>query len=452
MAFGRSLGFAAAALALLAVSCSPPAPTAPPGTKVLKDFTLIDGTGKAPVPNTSMIVDDKGRISWVGPTAELKAPNGAETTELAGKYVMPGLIDLHVHIAIVRGLKQDIANYTEANVKEDLTNFAKFGVTTVQVMGTDKDLIFPIRDAERAGRPTMARVYTAGQGIVFKGGYGGVVGLNVPVATPEEAVKAVDEQADKKVDIIKFWLDDELGTMPKMPPAMTKAIIDEAHKRGLKVVAHVFYYADAMQLIDQGIDGLMHSVRDKPVDQKFIDAMKAKGVWQIAETLTREQAMFLYGVNSETLEDPLFKQAVPAGDIEILKSAERQKTVQSNPHYKTDYPKFLVQAQSNLKTLSDAGVNIGMGTDSGPPGRWPGFSEHRELELMVAAGLTPMQALTAATGSAGKFLATSDTGVIEAGKWADLLVLNADPTADIKNVHNINSVYIAGNTVPSATQ
>lgn len=452
MAFGRSLGFAAAALALLAVSCSPPAPTAPPGTKVLKDFTLFDGTGKAPVANQSMIIDDKGRISWVGPTAELKAPNGAETTDLAGKYVMPGIIDLHVHLSIVRGLKQDIANYTEANVKEDLQNYAKFGVTTVQVMGTDKDLIFPIRDAERAGKPTMARVYTAGQGIVFKGGYGGVVGLNQPVATPEEAIAAVNLQADHKVDLIKFWFDDELGTLPKMPPTISKAIIDTAHARGLKVVAHIFYLADAKLLIDQGLDGIMHSVRDKPVDKALIDAMKAKGVWQIAETLTREQAMFLYGVNSETLEDPLFKAAVPAGDIEILKSAERQKTVQANPHYKTDYPKFLAQAQSNLKTLSDAGVNIAMGTDSGPPGRWPGFSEHRELELMVAAGLTPTQALTAATGSPAKFLGTSDTGVIEAGKWADLLVLNADPTADIKNVHAINSVYIAGDTVPSAAQ
>ena len=442
------LGGAVAALSLLAAGCGP---TAAPGTAVYKNFTLIDGTGAAPAANSAMIVDPAGKISWIGPATDLKAPNGAETHDLAGKYVMPGLIDLHVHIAIVRDMKQDIALYTQQTVEEDLQGFAKFGVTAVQIMGTDKDLIFPLRDAQRTGKPTMARVFTAGQGIVFKGGYGGVVGLNVPVATTEEAVKAVNEQADKGVDLIKFWLDDELGTMPKMPAEMSKAIIDTAHQRGLKVVAHIFYLDDAKRVIDQGIDGLAHSVRDKPVDQELIDAMKAKGVWQLAETLTREQAMFLYGTPSATLEDPLFKQAVPASALAILANPERMKTVQGNPHYH-DFPKFLAQAQSNLKILRDAGVNIAMGTDSGPPGRFPGYSEHRELELMVESGLTPLEALTSAQGKAAEFLKSEEIGTLQTGRFADMVVLSADPTADIKNVHLIDAVYIAGQTVPSITQ
>jgi imidazolonepropionase-like amidohydrolase len=437
------------AVALMCAACAKPAETPKVDTLVLKDFTLIDGTGAAPVPGSSMIIED-GKISWVGPTAELKAPAGAPTQDLTGQFVTPGLIDLHVHLSIVRDLKQDEALYTEANVKEDLQNYAKFGVTTVQVLGTDKDLIFPIRDAERAGRPTMTRVYTAGQGIVFKGGYGGVVGINNPVSTPEEAVAEVDRQADKKVDFIKFWFDDELGTMPKMPLPMAKAIIDEAHKRGLRVVAHIFYLADAKALVDLGIDGLMHSVRDKPVDQALIDAMKAKGTWQVAETLTREQAMFLFGAPSPTLDDPLFKQAAGEATMAQLTSADRQKTVQSNPHYKSDYPKFLLQGEKNGKALLDAGVNVGFGTDSGPPGRFPGYSEHRELELLVESGLTPLQAIHQATGKAAEWL-KSDTGTIAAGKQADLIVLGADPSADIKNMRQMKSVDIAGNSVPTIT-
>jgi imidazolonepropionase-like amidohydrolase len=442
---GKIARFALAAVALgFLFSC------AKPDTLVLKDFTLIDGAGDQAAPGSSMIIED-GKIKWVGPTADLKAPLGAQTRDLAGKYVMPGIIDLHVHLSIVRDMKQDIANYTLENVQEDLKGYAKFGVTAVQVLGTDKDLIFPLRAAQRAGRPTMARVFTAGQGIVFKGGYGGVVGLNNPVSTVEEAVKAVDEQADKGVDLIKLWVDDELGTMLKMPPEISKAVIDEAHKRGLRAVAHIFYLEDAKRLVDQGIDGLAHNVRDRPVDQALIDAMKQKGVWQMADTLTREQAMFLFGTPSETLSDPLFKQAVSEKTLALLSSGERQKTIVANPHYE-DYPKFLAQAEANTKALMDAGVNMGFGTDCGPPGRFPGYAEHRELELLVAAGMTPLQAINLATGKAAQFLRATDIGTLAAGKWADLIVLDADPLADIRNVHKINAVFIAGQSVPTVTQ
>ena len=294
----------------------------------------------------------------------------------------------------------------------------------------------------------MARVFTAGQGIVFKGGYGGVVGLNKPVSTVEEAVKAVDEQADKGVDLIKLWVDDELGTMLKMPPEISKAVIDEAHKRGLRAVAHIFYLEDAKRLVDQGVDGLAHNVRDQPVDQALIDAMKQKGVWQMADTLTREQAMFLFGTPSETLSDPLFKQAVSEKTLALLSSGERQKTVVDNPHY-GDYPKFLAQAEANTKTLMDAGVNMGFGTDCGPPGRFPGYAEHRELELLVAAGMTPLQAINLATGKAAQFLRAADIGTLAAGKWADLIVLDADPLADIRNTRRIHAT-IRGGTIHEA--
>jgi imidazolonepropionase-like amidohydrolase len=295
----------------------------------------------------------------------------------------------------------------------------------------------------------MTRVYTAGQGIVFKGGYGGVPGLNQQISTPADAAAAVDAQAAKGVDVIKFWLDDELGTMPKMPPEVSKAVIDAAHKHKLKVLAHIFYLADAKRVVDQGVDGLVHSVRDQPVDQALIDAMKAKGTWQLAETLSREASMFAYGVPpSEILNDPFFIAGVSPAALAELRSPERQKTVAGNPHFH-DFPKFFDMAKANAKRLKDGGVPYGFGTDSGPPGRFPGYFSHWELALLVDSGFTPAEAIKAATSTAATFLNMTDLGSLAAGKQADLLVLDADPLVDIKNTRKINSVYIAGQQVPS---
>jgi len=417
-------------------------------TLVLKNFNLIDGTGGAMKPGSAMVVDN-GRIAWIGPAAKLKAPAGAEVKDLAGKYVMPGMIDLHVHVGLVKDLKLDIDNYSRELVQSELSQYAAYGVTTVQVMGTDKDLVFTLRGEQRAsGRPKMARIYTAGQGLVFKGGYGGVPRLNEPVATPDEARKAVDVQADKGVDLIKLWVDDELGTMGKMPPEVSAAVIDQAHKRGLRAIAHIFYLDDAKRLVDQGVDGLAHSVRDKPVDAALISAMKARHTVQIAETLAREEAVFEFGAPTPTLNDPFFRQAASPASLEMMASPERQKQIASAPHFH-DLPKFLEQAKANLKVLQKAGVPYGFGTDAGAAGRFPGYSEHEELSLMVESGLTPAQAIHAATGEAAQFLKAKDLGTLEVGKWADAVVLDANPLADIKNSRTIRAVYVAGQSVPS---
>ncbi|RAK61789.1 amidohydrolase [Phenylobacterium hankyongense] len=414
---------------------------------VLRDFTLIDGTGRPAAVNSAMVIDN-GRITWVGPTGKLKAPAKAAVVNLKGKYVMPGLIDLHVHLGNVKDMVQDKKFFTQDNVEQDLRTYAAYGVTTVESLGTDSDLIFRLRAAQRAGRPTMARVYTAGQGFVFKGGYGGLAGVNQPVSSPAEIDREVAAQAAKGVDIIKLWLDDELGTMPKMPPEITKAIIDSAHKRGLRAVAHVFYLQDAKRLVAQGIDGFAHSVRDKPIDQELIDGMKRHGTWQLAETLSREASMFAYGERAPFLDDPFFKRGVSAQTLKILADAQRQKTVASAPHFH-DYPAFLQTAEQNLGRLRAAGVPIGFGTDAGPPGRFPGYFEHWELQLMVQAGITPAEAIATATGRAAQFLRAKDLGTLQPTKWADLVVLDADPLTDIRNTRKIDAVYVAGRKVRS---
>ncbi|HEX8445502.1 MAG TPA: amidohydrolase, partial [Sphingomonas sp.] len=215
-------------LAGAAIGCAGSAQAAP---VVYHGFTLIDGSGTAPKVDQAMIVDD-AVIKWVGPTKQAPLTPGATRVDLRRKFLMPGIVDLHVHIGTVRDLVQKEEYFTPDSVRKDLRTYAAFGVTTVQSMGTDKDSIIAIRDAGRTGPQTMARLLTAGQGLVFKGGYGGVPGINHPVATPKEATAEVDAQAKKGVDYIKLWMDDELGAMPKMPYSISKAIIDAGHRNG----------------------------------------------------------------------------------------------------------------------------------------------------------------------------------------------------------------------------
>jgi imidazolonepropionase-like amidohydrolase len=413
--------------------------------RVLKNFTLIDGSGRPPMGSYSMIIDN-GRIRWVGPVGQLKAPGSAEVVDLAGKYVMPGIINLHGHIGNTVDLKQDASFFTRENIEKNLNTYASYGVTTVLSMGTDQDLIFKIRDEQRAGRPSSTRVYTAGQGMVFKGGYGGLAGVNSGIATVSEVEPAVAAQAAKKVDIIKLWMDDHLGTQKKMPYDIGKAIIDSAHRHHLSVAAHIFYLQDAKQLVEYGVNGLAHSVRDKLVDPAMVDSMKKHAVWQMAPTLSREASMFIYGQPPPFADMAFFRRGVPANVVNTLKSPAYQKTIRSDPEFDR-YRGFFETAKRNLKTLADAGVKYGFGTDTGPPGRFPGYFEHWEMELMVEAGLTPMQVITAATRNSAEFLGAKDLGTLEPTKWADLVVLERNPLDDIKNTRTISAVYIAGNKV-----
>ena len=452
-------------LTILALSCSgsgggswscsmPMRLEAPPASDalVLRNFTLIDGGDHAVLSPAAMVVE-AGRVTWVGPQANLEAPEGAPVTDLHGAFVIPGLIYMHAHVGNTVDLVQDKKFHTRESIEKDLKTYASYGVTTIVSMGTDQDTIFPVRNDQRkaasAGQGlSMTRVYSAGQGLMFEGGYGGLAGVNDAVATPDEAAAYVNAQLDKGADFVKLWLDSELGTMPTMPPPITQAIIDTAHKRGARVLAHVFYLEDAKRLVDQGIDGFVHMVRDQPIDQALIDAMEKHGTWQVASTLSREASMFAYGSTPEFASDAFFTRGVSAKTLELIKSAERQKTIAGNPNFKK-FPAFFETAKANLKRLADAGIPFAAGTDAGPPGRFPGYSQHWELQLMVEAGLTPAQALDAATRRAAMFLGAEDLGTLEPTKWADFVVLDANPLTDIKNTRKIRSVFIAGTEVPT---
>jgi imidazolonepropionase-like amidohydrolase len=435
---------------------APAEPTAAPQAPaadvlVLSNFTLIDGRGGPAVANSALVATD-GRITWVGPAAELKAPAGANVQNLAGKFVIPGMIDLHTHVSNSDVEMQDpVRFFTREGVTRDLQLYASYGTTAVVSQGTDqKPLVYEVRAEQQNGRPKVARLFTAGRGFTVKDGFptnkGNVPGIPYEPSTPQEAAAQMEELAAEKPDVVKIWVDDRFGDFKKTPIEISKAIIDVAHKHGIKVVAHVFYLADAKQLVAAGLDAFGHSVRDKAVDDELIQLIKKHGTW-VVPTLYREWATFMFEEPQQFLNDPFFARGLDERQKTVLASPAYHKALTGDKYFPR-YPGVLKTAKENLKRLADAGVRIGFGTDSGVLTRFEGFGEHMELELMVESGMTPAQVITTATKSSAEFLGQDkDLGTLEQGKWADLIVLGADPLANIRNSRQIEAVYIAGNKV-----
>lgn len=420
-------------------------------TRVFQGFTLIDGTGKAALADAAMVITD-GRITYVGAKKNLKIPAGKpEVMDLAGKFVIPGLINLHCHLGNTKRMGQDPKNFTRENVNEQLKIYAKNGVTSVLSMGSDQPLVFEMRAEQRAGRPSLTRIYTAGRGFTGRAGYPtqapGMKGVPYEVETEQQVIAAVKTEAAHKVDTLKIWVDDHLGKEKKISAALSAAIIREGMKYGIPTSAHVFYLSDAKQLIAAGLHGLGHSIRDQPVDDELIALMKKKQAWLAATTLTREYSVFAYPKGAPFADDPWFIRSADSADRETIKSAEYKKRMAAaDPHWPRYETEFIEIAKKNLKKLADAGVRFGFGTDTGPPGRFPGYFEHLEMEFMADAGLTPAQILNAATKSSAEFLGVGKSfGTLEKGKWADFVVMGKNPLQNIKNTRSVEQTWIAGN-------
>jgi imidazolonepropionase-like amidohydrolase len=419
-----------------------------PAALVVDGATVWDGAGQTI--RDAVVVVSNGRIEAVGARGSVQVPAGATVVDAKGKTLIPGLINTHGHIGMTKGLKAAKENFTEENVLAQLRQYARYGVTAVQSLGTDFEPMFKVRGPAGAEEAPRATVFTAGRGFTGKQGYPAVLpgnaGVPREVDTVEEVKQHVAELAAQKVDVVKIWVDDHWGHYKKIRPELYKAIIDEAHRRGMRVVAHIFYLDDAKQLVAAGLDGLGHSVRDREVDGELIKLLKEKKSF-IVPTLVREESTFVYATPPAFLDDPFFSRWVDAEVIKQLKDPAWGARVKADPDF-SKYPGQLKTAQKNLKKLWDAGVLVAFGSDSGPPARFQGFFEHRELELMVEAGLTPTQALQAATKNAAEALRiTQDFGMLVKGKRADMILLDADPLSDIRNTRKINKVWIGGREV-----
>jgi imidazolonepropionase-like amidohydrolase len=373
-----------------------------------------------------------GRVTAVGPARDVRIPAGAERIDLSGRFVIPGLVNAHGHVGETRGLRSGPELYDRANVLAQLGLYARYGITTVTSLGGDRDEGFRLRDEQDTHALDRARLYVAGPVVDAK--------------TPDEGRAQVAALAARKPDWVKIRVDDSLGTTAKMPPAVYRAVIDEAHKRGLRVAAHIFYMEDARDLVASGADMIAHSVRDRVVDPAFVAALKVRPVC-VCPTLMREVSAFAYASEPEFFSDPFFLREADPAVVAELRRPERQNGIATSPAT-ARYRDALEIASRNLKTLFDAGVPIAMGTDTGPPARFQGYFEHLELERMVQAGLTPAQALVTATSGAARCLGLAGkVGTLEPGAWADLLVLREDPLTDIRHTRTLESVWIAGNPV-----
>ena len=299
-------------------------------------LTLIDGTERPPLRNATILVQD-GRVVRIGPASSVTIPREAQRIPLDGKIVMPGLINAHGHVNDVR----------------DLSTYAAYGVTTVFSLGGDQPVVFAARDHQATPALNRSRVFVAG-----------------PVLTPtttSEARTLVQGVAAQKVDIVKIRVDDNLGTAEKMRPEVYRAVINEAHRLGLRVAAHLFYLADAKDLLGAGADFVAHSVRDGIVDAELISALKSSGVCY-CPTLMREVSTFVYESTPEFFADPLFLAHANPQWIATLKEPARQDAMRKSLTAQR-YKAALALASRNLKRLADAGIPIAMGTDTGPT--WP---------------------------------------------------------------------------------
>ncbi len=392
--------------------------------------TIIDGTDAEPLSDGVMVITD-GRIRSVGPRDDVTLPPGAEVVDASGKFIMPGLINAHGHVGATVGL-QGNADYSTSNLLRQLRLYARYGVTTINSLGGDEVEGFALRNAQFSPILDRARIFVAGSVVVGD--------------SRGDIRAAVNRNADMGADFIKVRIDDNLGAGEKMSQRLFETLVEQAHARRLPVAVHLYYLEDAKFMLETNADLIAHSVRDVPVDQQFVDEVLARDVCYIP-TLTREVSTYVYESVPDFFSDPYFLKEVEPAIIEQLSAPERMSTVANSQAAQT-YKAQLPTAMANVGALYEAGVRIAMGTDTGPPARFQGYFEHMEMQMMVEAGMSPIDAIRASTGVAADCMGQGDIGTLEPGNWGDFSILTEDPTRDIANTHSIESVWIAGNPVP----
>jgi len=383
----------------------------PAGVTVFEGARLITGDGTAPIADSAFVVEN-GHFTAVGRKGKLKVPANAAHVDLTGKTVIPAIIDAHKHLSPKRD-----------ELVDQLQHFAYYGIGATMSLGQDTgDEVYAVR-AETI--PNAARYRTAGRGLTGPE----PMRSHAPffVTTEAEARKDVDEMAAKKVDIIKFWIDDRDHTVTKLSPELYRAGIDEAHKKGFRTIAHIFTLEDAKGALRAGIDNFAHSVRDMDVDDEYIKLVKAKPNFIVDPNLPDR------GVK---VDRSWLRDSMPAAEFQKVQAETK------------DDPKeqqfFGIQCR-NVGRLTKEGIKIALGSDGPIP-----WAAHEEMADMAGCGMTPAQVIVAATRNAADLMKLADAGTVAARKSADFVVLDANPLDDITNTRRISSVYLRGSQVDRA--
>ncbi len=408
------------------------------GTVWFEGATLIDGTGGVPVEASAFLVEGE-RISWVGRAGERPPPDGALRIDLSGKTVIPALIDGHNHIGLtnVKDGTDRKENYTRENLLDQLRRYAYYGIAAALSMGleADRELAYELRGEIV---PDAARFLTVGRGIAATamGGPTSEARLGIPygAVSEEEGRARVRELGADGVRFVKIWVDDRGGMVPKLQPNVYRAIIEEAHARGMQVLAHVGRTSaleDAKDLYRAGVDGFVHTVRDRDVDEEYLGLVREHPeVWtgpnMPATPLTREELASL----GETLSP---------GRVETMRAEiERREAVGD-----TAASELFQLHCRNLRRYHEAGMIIALGTDA----TGDGFGVHQEMAGYTRCGLTAHEAIVAATRVNAEVLGLDDLGTLQPGKSASFVILDASPLDDIRNSHAISEVYLRGERV-----
>jgi imidazolonepropionase-like amidohydrolase len=387
---------------------------------VLTRATMIDGSGAGPQKDTTIVLEN-GRIREIGPASKLSNPDGAIVVDLDGRFIVPGIINAHGHVG--------------AKTEPQLRQYALYGITTATSMQTDPDEVVQVREAQKRGELRGARVST----VKYR------FAPDPAVATPQQARAKVDEVIAAGADYIKLWVDGGFGTRAKLTPEFCAAVLDQARKHGKLTFGHAYELSDAKMLVERGLNVLAHNIRDREVNAEIISLLIQHNVTLIP-TLIRDEFLFAYGDAPAWIDDPFFLKFVPLERLKMLKTKIRDE--QAKHPQRALFKAGFEMNKTNLKRLSDAGVRIALGTDSGGAAdRFfiQGYSEHREMELMVQSGLSPMQVIQSFSKGGSEALGIEkEFGTLARGKAADLLVLERNPLENIANMRSIQTIYLGG--------
>jgi imidazolonepropionase-like amidohydrolase len=406
----------------------------------VENVTLIDGTGRPAVANACVIVSGE-KILKVG-VCPITAPAGARRIDGKGKFLIPGLMDVHIHLKGGRGPFGDQPQDETVGIRR-LQGYLYAGVTTVLDVGNNPDFIFKLRDMERSGKFVSTRLLACGGIVTYPGSHGASQYATLVDSWPQ-AIPIIDAAIARKPDMLKLTYDEHgWGTRPRitlLPIDLMSHVIQHYNENGIRTTAHISSETRALEAIFAGIDTLAHPVIQGPVSDNFVRLMKAKQIPE-ASTLAVGENYSRLAEHPEFLDQPLYRDTLEPDEISRLQTTESAKQKENRWAW---WMKVMTPvAQDNIRKINAGGGIMALGTDTSE-----GAAVHRELELITAGGVPPLDAIRIATLNAALFLGRErDLGSIEEGKIADLVLLDANPLDDINNAKRINMVVKNGSII-----